>query len=127
MKIGDLQIIDEREQSNFASGCWDEYLCLTRVSKEEFELYIGGFQVLGQAEDYFNDDGDFDIPDEIDGVSVIGPKNGSIIGGELVKSDGNYGEVKFSDPKHRDVLDWLKSVGWDNDNTRKEIIKLIKS
>ena len=126
MKVGELKVINWGEQSTMAST-WTEYLCIERLTKDDFELSIRSYEVLGEAMDYSDDDGNWDLPDEIGGMKVMGLEDEYVVGGNLVLHSEDYGEVKFSDPQDKEVSDWLKSVGWDNDNTRKEIIKLIKS
>ena len=126
MKVGELKVINSGEQSTMAST-WTEYLCIEKLTKDDFELSIRSYEVLGEAIDYSDEDGEWDLPDEIDGMKVMGLEDEYVVGGNLVLHSDDYGEVKFSDPKHRDVLDWLKSVGWDSDNIKKEIIKLSES
>jgi hypothetical protein len=60
-------------------------------------------------------------------MKVMGLEDEYVVGGDLVLHSDEDGEVKFTDPKHRDVLDWLESVGWDDDTIRKEIINLSES
>lgn len=126
MKVGELKVINSGEQSTMASA-WTEYLCIEKLTKNDFKLSIRSYEVLGQAIDYSDEDGEWDLPDEIDGMKVMGLEDEYVVGGNLVLHSDEDGEVKFTDPKHRDVLDWLESVGWDDDTIRKEIINLSES
>ena len=62
MKVGELKVINWGEQSTMAST-WTEYLCIERLTKDDFELSIRSYEVLGEAMDYSDDD-DIHEPDD---------------------------------------------------------------
>jgi len=114
MDAGKIKIIDSREGSSLAST-WSENLCLKRVSQTNFELFVGGYEVVGETSEFFDEKtGKEEIPDEIDGYPVQGVEDGYVIGGEIVKNE-EYGELQFSDFKAADVRDWLASIDWNTD------------
>lgn len=114
MDAGKIKIIDSREGSTLAST-WSENLCLKRVSQTNFELFVGGYEVVGETSEFFDEKtGVEEIPDEIDGYPVQGVEDGYVIGGEIVKNE-EYGELQFSDFKAADVRDWLASVEWNTE------------
>ena len=98
MKVGDLIILDERE----VGGAWNEYLCLEKTS-EGYELSTRHREILGDESDYYDEEGDIELPDEIDGESVYGSVNGIILGESLLINDflncgeKGKGSIKFND------------------------------
>ena len=118
-----IEIIKKREMS-WMTGSRDEYLCLENLSDSIYELSIRGYEVLGEVNNFMDEDEKISIPEEIDGVEVFYNDGEYIFGETLVMTSDDYGEVRFSDPKDKEVSDWLKSVGWDDDTIKKEIIKL---
>jgi hypothetical protein len=112
MKIDEIKIIDSRECSTLAST-WSEDLCLMRVSETHFELFVGGYDVVGETSDFFDEEtGEEEIPDEIGGYPVRGVEDGYVIGGEIVKNE-EYGEVQFADLEAAEVQEWLTGVEWN--------------
>ena len=119
-QISEIKIIDSREGSSPAST-WSEDLCLKRVSQTHFELFVGGYEVVGETSEFFDEEtGEEEIPDEIGGYPVQGIEDGYVIGGEIVKNE-EYGEFQFSDFKAADVRDWLASVNWEHAALLQEI------
>ncbi len=121
--LNEVQYIDMRQQSSMSST-WDEYLCIERISNKEFELSIRSYEVLGELFEFQDEEGN--LPDEIDGASVVGSWEEFIIGGNLIPRSDEYGEVRFRDFENQDVFDWLGSVDWDSKKIRKELKKLSK-
>ena len=69
MEIGDLHVLDVRENSTLVST-WNTFLCIERVYESEFKLCIRGYEVLCTVYDYqeeieLNDDEDFSIYDHL--------------------------------------------------------------
>ena len=94
MEIGEIKILASREGASIASN-WSEDLCLKRIDETVFELFVGGYEVVAEVSDFFDEEtGDEEIPDEIDGYPVQGVVDGYITGGEIVKNEGD-GEVIF--------------------------------
>ncbi len=101
MNVGDLIILDERE----VGGAWNEYLCLEKTS-EGFELSTRNREILGDASDYYDEEGW--LPDEIDGEAVYGAVCGIILGESLEKNDvRNCGEERKGSIKFNDAKDEL--------------------
>ena len=95
MDAEEIKIIDSRECSTLAST-WSEDLCLKRVSQTHFELFVGGYDVVGETSEFFDEEtGEEEIPDEIGGYPVRGIEDGYVIGGEIVKNE-EYGEFQSS-------------------------------
>ena len=113
MKVGDLIILDERE----VGGAWNEYLCFENTSKG-YELSTRHREILGDDSDYYNEDGDIELPDEIDGESVYGSVNGIILGESLLINDflncgeKGKGSIKFNDAKDENVKSFLQCLNW---------------
>ena len=45
----EFTILDERRQSGRVSS-WNEYLCLQRLSSNEFEISVCGYEILGERD-----------------------------------------------------------------------------
>ena len=124
MDADEIKIIDSRECSTLAST-WSEDLCLMRMSETHFELFVGGYDVVGETSEFFDEEtGEEEIPDEIGGYPVRGVEDGYVIGGEIVKNE-EYGEFQFSDFKAADVRDWLASVNWEYAALLQEIADIV--
>ena len=125
-QIGETRIISSREGSNPAST-WSEDLCLKRVSDNEFELFVGGYEVIAEVSDFFDEEtGEEEVPEEIDGHPVQGIEDGYVIGGEILKNEDD-GEVQFSDLETSEVKEWLASVNWGDATTLSAIQAAFKS
>ena len=124
--VGATRIISSRDGSSPASS-WSEDLCLKRVSDTEFELFVGGYEFVAEVSDFFNEETEEEeVPEEIGGYPVQGIQEGYVIGGEILKNEGN-GEVQFSDPEISEVKEWLASVDWNTEQVFLSIKTVIKS
>ena len=109
MKVGDLIILDERE----VGVAWNEYLCFEKTS-EGYELSTRHREILGDDSDYYNEDGDIELPDEIDGEAVYTSVNGIILGESLIINnflncgENGKGSIKFNDVKDENVKSFLQ-------------------
>ena len=113
MKTGETKVIDQREQGSMGGGCWEEFLVLEKLNATEFLLDIRRWDYIGEVGDLEEDkDGEPIMPEEIDGKKIVYVEDGFAYGGELVKSGGEEGEVKFTRPDQDEVVCWLKSVNW---------------
>ena len=127
MKVGDLIILDERE----VGGAWNEYLCLEKTS-EGFELSTRHREILDDAGGYYNEEGDIELPDEIDGESVYRSVNGIILGeSQIINNFLNCGEngkgsIKFNDVKDENVKSFLKCLNWYDERLISDIEEAIK-
>ena len=118
MEIGEIRVIDEREQGSMGGGCWKEFLVLEKLNTTEYLLnirrwdyiYIGELYDLGLKED---ENGELIVPDEINGILVQEINDGFVLGGEeLVKSENEEGEVKFTLLDQSEIIRWLKTTKW---------------
>jgi hypothetical protein len=120
VEIGDLEIIEGREQSSMSSS-WSEYLCLERKSSSTFELSIRGYEFIGEIRDYSDEDGEENLPDQIDGKTVVGTVDEYVVGGNLVPITDDQETVEFSQPDQVEVIEWLKSVSWSDEETKRQV------
>ena len=87
MKINEIEIIETILQSTMAST-FTEYLCLEKINNNQFRLFVGGYEVIGEASDYYNEEDDEEnIPEQIDGQTVQGVEDGCIIGGSILQNE----------------------------------------
>ena len=113
MKVGDLIILDERE----VGGAWNEYLCFEKTS-EGYELSTRHREILGDESDYYDEEGDIELPDQSGDQSVYDEVCGIILGESLEKNDvRNCGEegkgsIKFNDAKDENVKSFLQCLNW---------------
>jgi len=124
MKVGEIFELDSREETG-STDTWTEYLCLEKL-KKGFELTIRGYDILGQLSDYTDDDGNENLPDEINGEKISNYDNEYIYGSNLVINADDDGSVKFINPNEDDVREWLESVDWFGENIISEIEEIIK-
>ena len=128
MKVGDLITLDERE----VGGAWNEYLCLEKTS-EGYELSTRHREILGNDSDYYDEEGDIELPDEIDGKSVYGAVCGIIVGESLIINDfrgcgeGGMGSIKFNDVKDENVKSFLQCLNWYDEGFISYIEEAIKN
>ena len=127
MKDGDLIILDERE----VGGAWNEYLCLEKTS-EGFELSTRHREILGDASGYYDEEGDIELPDEIDGISVYDVVNYTFVGETLIINDflncgdEGIGSIKFNDVKDENIKSFLQSLDWYDEGFISDIEEAIK-
>ena len=124
MKVGEIFELDSREETG-STDTWTEYLCLKKL-KKGFELTIRGYEILGQLSDYTDDDGNENLPDEINGEKISNYDNEYIYGSNLVINADDDGSVKFINPNEDDVREWLESVDWFGENLISDIEEIIK-
>jgi hypothetical protein len=123
MKKGETIVIDQREQSTMAST-WTEYLVLEKISPTKFLLDIRGWGYLGEISDFDlkeDEHGGLVIPEEINGQYIDSVEDGFVYGGELVKREGEHGDVRFVRPDQDEVISWLKDVEWHE----AEVVKIL--
>ena len=121
MKINEIKVIGQREQSSMSGGCWQEFLVLEKLSDREFQLDIRGWDCLGEIGELgFEEDemGELIVPEEINGKLIGEIEDGFVYGGELV-SRQNEGEVKFTRPDQDEIIRWLKDVRWHDEDVIK--------
>ena len=124
MDIGESKIIESRTGSSMASS-WREYLCVERIGDEEFELTVRGYGIIGEVSEYSDEDGNYELPEEIDGQYVAGVEDGEfIVGGDLVIQSEDDGSARFSNPSQIEVTEWLAQVTWNEKNVLNKLGKL---
>ena len=50
MKIGEIKVISSKENSSMAS-IWTTFLCLERLSEDEYQVCIRAYEILCTADD----------------------------------------------------------------------------
>lgn len=113
--IGDLKITAERERSGMTS-VWNEYLCLRKVSETEHELSVRAYEILAEGWTYYDEETeDYDLPDEINGRTIIGFVDEWIVGGSLIETEA-FKSLNFSDLDHPEVTQWFDEIKWNTPN-----------
>lgn len=106
-------------------SCWDEFLCLTMGGEKGYKLFTGQYEALASKYDYFDEETeDYELPDEIDGVPVIGINDEYIVGGELQCFDDSQ-TVEFDDTEDPALAQWLTKSGWSGHISAEGIKKAI--
>ena len=126
MKIGETKVIDQREEGSMGGGCWQEFLVLEKLGDTEFQLDIRGWEYLGSISEFdFEEDkyGELILPEEVNGKYISSVEEESVYGGELVRSGGEQGEVKFAHPDQGKVISWLKGLHWHDEDVIKALMK----
>ena len=123
LKINEIEIIETILHSTMAST-FTEYLCLEKINNNQFRLFVGGYEVIGEASDYYNEEDDEEnIPEQIDGQTVQGVEDGCIIGGSILQNEDD-GEVIFSSTTDKDLKEWLERVSYYNTKIIEKLKKL---
>jgi hypothetical protein len=118
MTVG-IVIVASIEQSTMAST-WTEHLCLHRTAGGKWCLDIRGYEVIGEASEYQNEEGD--LPDQIDGQDVIGTEDGFVIVDNLVLHQDDYPIYefdKFSADEFEEIFSSGNAEWCENDTIQK--------
>jgi hypothetical protein len=122
ISIGEPIIIDSRYESSMSST-FRESLCIERIDEENYRLFIGDYEVIGEVSDYLNEETyDYDIPDTIDGAVVQYTEEDYICGGDILQNEDD-GQILLQSELDDGVEEWLKGVNWLNE----EILTSIKT
>ena len=122
ISIGEPIIIDSRYESSMSST-FRESLCIERIDEENYRLFIGDYEVIGEVSDYLNEETyDYDIPDTIDGAVVQYTEEDYICGGDILQNEDD-GPILPQSELDDGVEEWLKGVNWLNE----EILTSIKT
>lgn len=106
-------IIADRERVNMVTG-WTEFLCLDAGDNKKFRLFTGRYKSLGPSSIYYDPEtGEYSLPDEIDGETIVGTEDDWVVGGELDWYNAE-GTVEFDDLDEEDVQAWLNASGWED-------------
>ena len=87
---------------------------------------------MDDAGGYYDEEGDIDLPDEIDGKSVCGAVCGIIVGESLIINgflgcgEEGMGSIKFNDVKDENVKSFLQCLGWYEEEILSEIKAVTK-
>jgi len=111
----EITILDERRQSGRVSS-WNEYLCLRRLSSNEFEISVCGYEILGERDAYYNEESDeFELPETIDGKPVVTIEDEWVVGGNLVNHSDELMPLRFMAEEVDGLIVWLKDANWYSD------------
>ena len=92
---------------------WTEYLVLERGQTKKYRLFTGRYEALAEIADYWNDETeDYDIPDQINGVAVVGQEDDYLVGGELSAAESNE-IIEFESLNESLVQVWATMQRWD--------------
>jgi hypothetical protein len=109
-----VAIIADRERVNMVTG-WTEFLCLDTGDNKKFRLFTGRYKSLGPSPSYRDPEtGEYSLPDEIDGETVVGTEDDWVVGGELDWYDPDD-TVEFDELDEEDVQIWLDASGWGDE------------
>jgi hypothetical protein len=116
-----LVIVESIEQSTMVST-WTEHLCLHRTAEGKWRLDIRGYEVIGEASEYQNEEGD--LPDQIGGQDVIGTEDGYVIVDNLVLHSDSYPIYEF-DRFSAEEFEEIFSAEWCANDTKQKIRQAI--
>lgn len=107
----ETKIIADRERASMGAS-WTEFLCLEAGNNRKFRLFNGRYKSLAPSASYLDTEtGEYSLPDEIDGETVVGTEDDWVVGGEL--SWYNVSDmVEFDDVEDPGLVDWLRGSGW---------------
>lgn len=105
-------IVDSRERSSMA-GVWTEYLVLERGTTKRFKLFTGRYEALAHVSEYWNDEtDDCDMPEQINGITVVGWEDEWLVGGALSPTESEE-SIECDSFKESQVKAWAALQGWD--------------
>jgi hypothetical protein len=119
-----IVIVASVEQSTMVSS-WTEHLCLHRTAEAKWCLDIRGYEIIGEASEYENEEGN--LPDQIRGQDVIGTADDYVIGGDLVLHSDSYPIYEF-DKFSTEEFEKIFSPGnaeWCENDTKQKIRQAI--
>ena len=117
----EITIIDERRQSGRVSS-WNEYLCLQRLSSDEFEISVCGYEVLGERDAYYDEESDeYKLLETIDGKEVVAIEDEWVVGGNLVNHSDELMPLRFGIEEVDDLIAWLGDANWYSDDIMRKI------
>ena len=124
MTVG-IVIVASIDQSTMVSN-WTEHLCLHRTAEGKWCLDIRGYEVIGEASEYQNEEGE--LSDQIDGRDVIGTEDGCVIVDNLVLHSRYpiYEFDNFSGDEFEEIFSTGNAEWCDNDtkqNIRQAMLK----
>jgi hypothetical protein len=101
------------------TGSWTDRIYLTGIDENLFEMSNQGPEGLADASDFMDEDGNYDLPAQINGTAVGGVEDGYVVGDHYIEDD-LYGTVQFSSVEDPAILEWIEhavSLGssWNTD------------
>jgi len=110
-----MEILMSGEFSSMVST-WIEYLCL-ECTADQVVLSSRGHEVLAKLSEYAvgTKDGEtqYEVPDLINGETVVGREDEYIVGGMLVLHD-DVAEITLKERDYEAAKIWLAERGWDH-------------
>ena len=125
--------IDRRENSGHVDS-WMEYLCLEKSGGRTFVLSIKSHVIIdseynGEIISQFYDEGtgEYDLPDEINGIKVLGWNAEFLLGVEL-ENNFQYTRLELAENDFgQSIRQWIKEINWDLTNEQFSLIRKIIS
>ena len=122
-----MKIIKSRDANQMAFSNWTEYLVLTHGETKKYKLFTGQFEVLGEREDYYDEDtDDYELPEEIDGKAVEGIEEEYVIGGDLTHFDASQA-VEFDDMTDAALTSWMDESEWSKHVSIEHVQKFVEN
>ena len=125
--------IDRRENSGHVDS-WMEYLCLEKSGGGNFVLSIKSHVIIDSeyngeiiSQFYDEDTDEYDLPDEVNGIRVLGWNAEFLLGVDL-ENNFQYTtlEITKSDFEHS-MVRWMESINWDVTAQQLALIQKIMS
>ena len=90
---------------------------------------IRGYELMGEASDYEDEEGNFNLPKHIDGRKVVGIEDGYVTVNNLVLHSDSYPVYEFDkfDGDEFDELFRPEHAEWCGDKTKEKILKATRS
>ena len=125
--------IDRRENSGHVDS-WLEYLCLEKTGGGNFVLSIKSHVIIdseyngGIISQFFDEGtGEYDLPDEINGIKVLGWNAEFLLGVEL-ENNFQYTRLELAQNDFgQSIRQWIKEINWDLTNEQFSLIRKIIS
>ena len=118
-----VSVVGVREQSTMVSN-WDEYLCFSISENSKYRLDLRQYENLASIYDYYDESTDeYELPDEIDGKSVLGQEDENLVGGDLICWRDE--SIEVADLNGFALRAWLKENDWPVSETINAVRALI--
>ena len=125
--------IDRRENSGRVDS-WMEYLCLEKNGGGDFVLLIKSHVIIDSeyngeiiTQFYDEDTDEYDIPDEINGIRVLGWNAEFLLGVEL-ENNFQYTRLELAQNDfEQSIKQWMKEINWDVTTQQLSLIRKIIS
>lgn len=125
VQLHELLVLDQRD-GNELIPCWQDFLCIERLTDIQYELSIRIYEVLGCTESYLDKNGILCLPEIINGKTVIGVEDEFIVGGTLIRVENEISSFKFTYLNLEGAEQWLKRNKWDKSEIIGSISSIVK-